>query len=127
MNIKQFIEDFTKHAEELAEKKIAECPSVEVRNKQVEDLLETYYKQVGKYPKSYVLELLGSYILVEELKDRDVDKVTNNDFPILSDTQLKRRNRKQIVMNDVAVDFLNTKYNQQLDSLAKTTVKKVEY
>jgi hypothetical protein len=122
-----YIADFTERAEQLAGLKISECPELEVRNKQVEELIEQYYSYVGKFPKSRVLELLGSYILVTDLKNRDVDKVTNTDFPILSEIQLKRRHRKQMLMQDTTIDFLNTKYNQQLDSLARKTVKKVEY
>jgi hypothetical protein len=128
MNVlERFIADFTERAEQLADMKLADCPPIEVRNKQVEELIEQYYIQVGKYPKSNVLERLGSYILVHELKNKDVDKVTNTAFPILSEIQLKRRNRKQMLMQDTTIDFLNTKYNQQLDSLAKSTIKKVEY
>lgn len=125
--IEHYIRDFTDRAEELSDKKIAECPEASVRIKQVEDMLEQYYLTVGKYPKPAVLDHLGSYILVNELKDKDVDKVTNTEFPILSPIQIKRRHRRQMLMQDSTIDFLNTKYNKQLDSLAKTQVKKVDY
>lgn len=125
--IEQYIADFTERAEELARLKIAECPPVEIRNKQVDELIEQYYKEVGRYPKSYVLEQLGSYIIVHELKNKDVDKVTNTAFPILSEIQLKRRNRKQMLMQDSTIDFLNTKYHKEIDSLSRKSIKKVEY
>ena len=127
INIEQYIKDFAERAEELAEQKLSDCPPVEIRIKQVEELIVQYYKTVGNYPKSKVLENLGSYILVHELKNKDVDKVTNTEFPILSDIQLKRRARKQMLMQDSTIDFLNTKYHKQIDSLAKKAVKKVEY
>ncbi|MGG4039010.1 hypothetical protein [Heyndrickxia ginsengihumi] len=127
MMVNEYIEKFEQGAEELSNKKIEECPPVEQRNKEVEEMIEHYYQYTGKMPKPHALELLGSYILVQELKNKDVDKVTNTDFPILSEIQLKRRARKQMLMQDSTIDFLNTKYNKHIDSLAKKTVKKVDY
>lgn len=127
VSLEHYINDFTERAEELAEKKLAECPPVEIRNKNIEEMIEQYYNQVGKYPKPYVLDKLGSYILVHELKNKDVDKVTNTPFPILSDIQIKRRHRKQMLMQDSTIDYLNTKYNKEMDSLSRTAIKKVDY
>lgn len=126
-NIQEYIQDFTDRAEELAQLKLESCPKVEQRRQQVEDMIEQYYKDVGTYPKSAVLENLGSYLLADDLKNKDVDKVTNTEYPILSDIQLKRRARKQPVMMDETLDFLNTKFNKQIDSMAKTQPKKVTY
>ncbi|MGG4390521.1 hypothetical protein ABEU97_20525 [Priestia megaterium] len=127
MRINEYIENFELRCEELAKTKLEDAPSLEAINKQVENMTEEYYKYVGKMPKKRALENLGSYILVRQLKDKDVDKVTNQDFPILSDIQLKRRARKQMVMQDTTLDFLNTKYHKHIDSLSRKTVKKVEY
>ena len=125
--VAEYIEQFTKLAEDLANTKLQDAPKVEVITSQVNALIEEYYSKVGKFPKSYVLELLANYILINELKNKDVDKVANNEFPILSEVQIKRRNRKQVSMQDETIDFLNTKLNKQIDSLAKKTVKKAEY
>lgn len=125
--VNKYIEDFTERAEELSRTKLEDAPRPEIINQQVETLIEEYYKYVGSYPKPHVLELLANYILVNELKDKDVDKVANQDFPILSDIQLKRRARKQMLVQDSTLDFLNTKYHKQIDSLAKKTVKRAEY
>lgn len=127
ITIDKYIEDFTERAIELSNIKLANAPKKEVINKQVEDMIEQYYQTVGSYPKPFVLNLLANYILINELKNKDVDKVANTDFPILSDIQLKRRGRKQFLAQDSTLDFLNTKYNKQIDSMAKKTVKKVEY
>lgn len=126
-DIKGYIEDFAVKAEELAGLKLADCPELDVRKKQVTDLLETYYNTVGKNPKSIVLENLGSYIMVEDLKNKDVDKVTNTEFPVLSEIQIKRRARKQMIMQDSTIDFLNNKFHKEIDSLARKTVKKADY
>ena len=127
IDIEKYIEDFTERALELSNTKLQQAPKVEVINKQVEEMIEQYYQTVGSYPKPFVLNLLANYILINELKDKDVDKVANNEFPILSDIQLKRRGRKQFLVQDNTLDFLNTKYNKQIDSMAKKTIKKAEY
>ncbi|MGE6629649.1 hypothetical protein [Bacillus sp. NPDC077027] len=127
MSINKYIEDFEEKAFELAGKKIQDCPPVEERIKQVDKMINHYFEYTGKIPKPYTLELLGSYIIVQELKNKDVDKVTNSDFPIMSDTQLKRRSRKQHLLQDDTIDFLNTKYNKKMSSLSKKTIKKAEY
>lgn len=127
MNTTEYIANFTERAEELANTKLADCPSIEVMNTKVEEMIEHYYQFVGKNPKPYVLEQLGNYLLVRDLKNKDVDKVTNTPFPILSEIQIKRRNRKQMLMKDTTIDFLNTKYHKQLDSLAKRVTVQAEY
>jgi hypothetical protein len=126
-SITKYIDDFRKRAEELSKTKLEDAPSVEEINKQVEQMIEEYYSIVGSMPKPRVLELLANYILINELKNKDVDKVAKQDYPILSDIQLKRRARKQMVMQDATIDFLHTKYNKGIDSLARASIKKVEY
>jgi hypothetical protein len=125
--INKYIEDFDARCEELSNTKLEDAPKVEVIINQVNEMIEEYFKYVGSMPKPKSLERLANYILVNELKSKDVDKVANTDFPILSDIQLKRRARKQMVMQDSTLDFLNTKYNKQIDSLSRASIKKVEY
>ncbi|UAY71961.1 hypothetical protein [Bacillus paralicheniformis] len=118
---------FTDRAEELANTKLEDAPTVAKRNQKVNDMIEEHYTLTGKMPKSDALRFLADYILITDLKNKDVDKVSNEEFPILSDIQVKRRHRKQMLMKDETLDFLNNKVNKQLDSLSRTTVKKAEY
>lgn len=127
MTTNEYIANFTERAEELANTKLADCPPIEIMNTKVEEMIEHYYQTVGKFPKSYALEQLGNYLLVRDLKNKDVDKVTNTPFPILSEIQLKRRNRKQMLMKDTTLDFLNTKFHKQIDSLAKRVTTQADY
>lgn len=126
-SITEYITAFEEQAEELAKTKLNDAPKSVEMTKQVGDLIEEFYATVGSYPKAYTLTQLANYLLVNELKDKDVDKVTNKDYPILSETQLKRRARKQFLVQDDTLDFLNTKFHKQLDSLSRKTVKKAEY
>lgn len=125
--VDKYIEEFNERALELSKTKLEDAPKQSVLNAMVENMVEDYYRYVGCFPKPHILELLANYILINELKNKDVDKVTNEDYPILSDIQLKRRTRKQFLVQDSTLDFLNTKYHKNIDSLAKKTVKKADY
>lgn len=105
----------------------AELPSDEERVAQVDVLLQEHYQETGRDPKPYLLTRLANYILGAELKSRDVDKVTKAAYPVMSDYQLERRVKTQMPMVTDNLDFLDTKFNKGLDSLAKTTIKKAEY
>lgn len=127
MNKSQYIEDFTSRCYELSKTKLDDAPSKESMTQQVNDMIEEYYKIIGKMPKAIALEYLANYLLVNELKSKAVDKVSNTEFPILSDVQIKRRARKQTPMQEGTLDFLNTKFHKHIDSLSRKAIPKVEY
>jgi len=126
-NFKVYMERFTEEAIELSKTKLVNSPALEDRHALVTDLIEDHFEITGRMPNSYTLCKLGDYILIEDLKDKDVDKVSNNDFPILSDMQVKRRDRKQFPMEADTIDYLEAKINKRLDSLAITHTKETEY
>ena len=96
---------FEKDVEKLLE--IKEILPYETRYKQVEDLTEWYYSMTGKrYSNSYYLDLLGSYLLADELRDKSTHKVKQTEFPILSHTQQKLRNRRESRVGDEFLDFI---------------------
>jgi len=125
--VSAYILQFTDRCEELANTKLEDAPSVEVRNEKVQNMLDEFYMFTGKFPKADALKFLADYILITDLKNRDVDKVSNEDFPILSEIQMKRRLRKQRMMKDDILDYLHNKVNKQLDSLFRTTISQPEY
>lgn len=126
-SITEFIEEFKDKAIELSKTKLKDCPTKEDRHEQVEAMLDLYMEVTGKIPSSYVLTKLGDYLLIETLKDTDVDKVSNTEYPVLSFTQLKRRDSKQYSMQVDTLDFLHAKINKRMDSLAKRVTKEAEY
>lgn len=111
----------------LKKLKLTELPTAEERVSQAEAIIEEFRVVTGRNPKPALLSQLANYILGEDLKDKDIDKVTNNAYPILSEYQIKRREQKQISMIDSSMDFLEVKINKGLDSLARTPVKRSEY
>lgn len=127
ISLYKYINKFNEKAKELAKMRLEDAPPVKDRNKQVEEMIEEYFRIVGSMPNPYTLKLLADYILISDLKNKDVDKVSKEEFPILSDIQLKRRLRKQLPMQDSTLEYLNTKYNKRLNSLSKTSIKKPEY
>lgn len=124
---RKYIEQFKDHVIELLKIRHDALASQEERNKEVEQLLEEYKEIVGRYPDSYWLDKLGTYLLNGELKRHDVDKVTNTEYPVLSESQQKRRLRKQTSVEADTLDFLDTKFNKTVDSLSKKPVKKPDY
>lgn len=123
----RYITEFSEKVFVFDKMRLKDLPADDVRVRQVTDMLEEYYVVTGEKPKEYLLTKLANYILAAELKNKDVDKVTNTEFPVLSEYQLLRREKSQVSMETDNMDFLDTKFNKGLDSLAKTTIKKAAY
>jgi hypothetical protein len=99
---------FEKEVMKLVETK--EILPLETRIKQVEDLTEWYYQQTGKvYKNHFYLDLLGTYLLADELRDKGTHKVKQTEYPILSHTQQKLRNRRERRVGDENLDFIKLK------------------
>lgn len=65
--------------------------SEEERRQKTEKLTNWYYEETGKLPPEDALELMGDYLLADELKDKRAHKSRHYKYPVLSDQQLKRR------------------------------------
>jgi hypothetical protein len=101
-------DQFEKKVEKLLE--IKEILPYETRHKQVEELTEWYYEMTGKkYSNSYYLDMLGTYLLADELRDKGTHKVKQKEYPILSHTQQKLRNRRESRVGDENIDFIKLK------------------
>lgn len=90
-----------------------ELPDVQTRCKQVYDLCEWFYKETGRIPQSYQLERLGNYLLADELRDKSTHKVKHTEYPVLSHTQQKLRNRRESRVGDDNLDFI---YNKEVEN-----------
>lgn len=85
--------DYKKVFVEMVDELIALAPELtrDQRIAQVEFLTDAYVDQTGERPDSYQLHRLADVILREELSDPHPDKITRNEFPIMSDRMLGRR------------------------------------
>lgn len=71
------------------------------------DLAERYYVEHGKHPETTILDRLATLILQDELAEKHPDKMTRNEYPLLSADQAKVRyddERSLQAAQDVAVD-----------------------
>lgn len=102
-------------------------PSHKSRNKIIEELNEDFYQRTeGKNLPNYLLSKLADWILIEELSNRDIDKVSKTEFAILSHRQLRRRDKRERLYDSETVDFLNQKYVKKRNSMAKIPRKRSE-
>lgn len=100
-------------------------PELTERYKIIENMNEEFYKLTGHNLPPFLLSKLSDWCLMEILNNKDVDKVTNTEFAILSPRQLRRRDKRENSVDGEVMDYLNLKYVKQKDSLAKKTTKEV--
>ena len=65
--------------------------TVPERNQAVEAITEAYIKSIGQIPDGVQLQRLANWILMDFLTDNHPDKVTREEYPIMSKRQLKTR------------------------------------
>lgn len=64
-------------------------------------LCEAHYAQVGQMPSEGVLNRLAWYIVFDEMTDDHPDKMSREEYPILSRGQLRRRNEKTVTLGEL--------------------------
>ena len=72
-----------------------------------ESLTEQYFEQHDKMPEGTILDRLSTLILQDELADTHPDKMTRNEYPLLSDSQRDEREKDEVSFKwsqDVATD-----------------------
>ena len=102
-------------------------PSLKDRHTAIEAVNEDFYKISGQNLPNYILSMLSDWFLIEILNDKDVDKVTNSEFAILSPRQLKRRDKRENSVLGEVMDYLNLKFVKKNDGLSKKVKKASEY
>lgn len=117
--VSEYKEEWQGKVTELGKINHSALPEIGVRNEQVNTLIEEYREHVGENPSSYWLTHLGTYILNEDLKQNDKDKMSKNEYPLLSHRQEYRRRRSQTTVGDDKLDYLNSKFVLKMDSLHK--------
>lgn len=83
---------------------------IQWRMKAVGDLSDAYVEQTGERPDGRQIERLTDYILKDELTDPHADKVTNNEYPILSVVQLSRRTGRELSSGELVGHSANTSH-----------------
>ncbi|HBI7084818.1 TPA: hypothetical protein K8M77_000289 [Clostridium perfringens] len=85
-----------------------DTPPIEERKQIIEALNEEHFQEVGEQLPSYLLEMLGTWLLKETYSDKRTNKVAVEEFPILSESQILRRRRKVVQIEcENALEILN--------------------
>lgn len=66
----------------------------------VEKIAEDYYLRYSKNPPPAFLEELSNYLLSDVFSNKSRTKAITEEYPILSNQQLKRREKRELMMSD---------------------------
>lgn len=69
----------------------------------VQTLIDEYIAETGKRPNSRILERLTDYILREELNNKNPDKVTQEEYPFLSERQAELRHKREYAIHHLKI------------------------
>ena len=87
---------FTKMIDELMETR----PPIEERKKIIDELNNMYFKEIERVLPYTMLERLGTWLLAETYSDTRANKASIEEYPILSEIQLYRRKRKNVLIQE---------------------------
>lgn len=116
---------YFKKVEEIMET----LPPLEERYIEIVNISEEYFKETGEQLPPMFLELLGTWYMQEVYSDNRRNKTSLEEFPVLSEHQMYRRNRKRTLMEtETDLSILNyhlknnsrtrgTKYNEESEKI----------
>lgn len=125
MNANNILAEYDERITELVSAR--PLPELEERFRVVEEINEEFYQLTEQNLPAFMLSRLSDWLLMEILNDRDVDKVSNSEFAILSPRQLRRRDKRENSVEGEVMDYLNLKYVKKKDSLARKNTKELDY
>lgn len=73
------------------------------RKARVSALCEAYFNQIGSYPHGSALSRLGSLILLDELTDTHPDKMSRDEYPIMSVSQAELRFLRERAVSELSI------------------------
>lgn len=91
----------------------------EERSAMTEEMIEHFYKQSGKFPPPIMLERMANIILIEDIKDKTPDKMSNTEYGFLSPRQEKTRKKREKSLEEDTINFLFQKGHKNLASTHK--------
>lgn len=108
-------EQFSKYVEELVERDLP----IQERMILIGELTESYVSKFDKRPHSKDLELLADYLLKEHLQDKNPDKMTKEEYPVMSDRQKRTRKSKEFIKEEGTLDYIKLRKTSKHHSLHK--------
>jgi len=71
------------------------------RSTKAYELIECHWEAIERLPAEGVLNRLAWYVVFDEMTDSHPDKVTRDEYPIMSDSQMVERYKKESTLADV--------------------------
>lgn len=103
-NMNNYVEKYLSKVEEIQQT----LPPLEERYNLIVTLNEEYRAEVGENLPSFLLEMLGTWYIQETYSDKRTNKASIEEFPILSESQLFRRGRKTVLIDqEDSLEVLN--------------------
>jgi hypothetical protein len=101
-----FSEDYNARLDEVIEtlESVAKEYDTETLNEMVEDVTDQFVTQTGRRPNVAQLERLTDVILAKDLYDSRIHKMSQDEYPLMSDRQLHRRLAREWAQNDWNMD-----------------------
>lgn len=78
-------------------------PSIEERYDEIIKINEEFFDEVGENLPAHLIEMLGTWYLKETYSDNRSNKVALEEYPVLTEHQLYRRGRKNVLIEEEAV------------------------
>lgn len=91
-NFKEMVARFTK---------MKPIPPLDFRRVAIKVISDAYIDQTGEVPNGVQLNLLGNWILAEDITDPHPDKVTNTEFPVMNKRQLRLRHNREVAIEKI--------------------------
>lgn len=87
-----------------------EPPTIETRIQIIVAITDAYIDQTGKIPEGVQIQRLGNWLLLEDLTNNHPDKVTREDYPVLTKRQLRTRYRRERADENIPETLTKQKY-----------------
>jgi len=89
-------------------------PTLQERKSVIEEINEDYFKETGKVLPNVLLNKLTDWYLADELGNKDKYKMENQEYPILTEPQAKRRRRQVAHLDSDLLDFFSAVKNGKI-------------
>lgn len=93
------------------------------KNEIVEQVAEYYCIQTGFQIRNEMLTALADFLLDSCLADKDIDKVKNTEYPVLSFRQLHRRSRREVALEAETLQHFDNRNNYNFPQKRNTKEK----
>lgn len=102
------------------EKKSGEILTIKERIFVINWLMDTYIIKFGEAPKGNQIQRLANWLLLENLKNTHPDKVTREEYPIMTKRQLRARYRREMANENIPDTYTTLSYlSSKKNSIAK--------